>query len=134
MKNKNYVITGGAFTSAGNFTGYNALGERLHFHARQMEQLGWKKDADVKLPFYAIGAVKDIGQLDADGNPLMADGVPVLVQRLTALSAFKTKQELVNAHVDATMVDVEIAQSIKTQATTAGLDDDAVKALLQASF
>lgn len=134
MKTKNYVITGGAFTQAGNFTGYNALGERIHFHARQMEQLGWKKDADVKTPFYAIGAVKQIGQLDGDGKPLEADGMPVLVDRLTALSAFKTKQELVNAHTDVVMLEVDIAKEIKTQATTAGLDDDAVKALLTASF
>ncbi len=134
MKTKNYVITSGKFTDAGNFTGYNALGERLHIHKRQMEALKWEKDADVKTPFYAIGAEKEIGQLDAEGNPLMAEGVPVLVTRLTALSIFKTKAELINAHVDANMLDVEIAQEFTTQATTAGLNEEAVKALLSATF
>jgi hypothetical protein len=135
MKTKNYVITGGSFTTAGNFTGYTAIGERLHFHKRQMEQLGWADDKAVKTPFYAVGAVKQIGQLDENSKPLAnEDGTPVLVDRLTALSAFKTKQELINAHVDATMIDAEIAQTVKTQASTAGLSEASIEALLQATF
>lgn len=131
---KNYVITSGSFTEAGNFSGYNALGERVHFHKRQMEALKWVKNEDVKYPFYAIGAVKQIGQLDENNDPkLNSDGTPILVDRLTALSAFATKAELVAAHVDNSTLEIEIKGAIATTAKSAGLNEKAVEMLLAAS-
>jgi hypothetical protein len=128
---KNYVINNGSFTASGNFSGYTALGERVHIHSRQMQALGWSKQEDVQFPFYVIGATKQIGQLGADGKPLKnADGTDVLVDRLTALSAFKTRNEIKQAHADAALLDIEIAQEISAQATTAGLSEQAVKNLL----
>jgi len=35
---KNFVINNGAFTANGNFSGYTALGVRVHLHKRQMER------------------------------------------------------------------------------------------------
>lgn len=131
---KNYVINNGAFTPNGNFSGYTALGERVHVFNRQMQALGWSKQEDVKFPFYVIGTTKQIGQLDAEGKPVMnADGTPVTLGRLTALSAFKTRDEIKQAHADAALLDIEIAQEIRTQATTAGLSENAVSALMNAS-
>jgi hypothetical protein len=132
---KNYVITSGSFTSNGNFSGYNALGERVHFHKRQMEAMKWAKNEDVKYPFFAIGAVTQIGQLDENNEPkLNSDGSPVLVNRLTALSAFATKAELVAAHVDSATIDIEIKGAISVVAKSTGLNDKAVEALLAASI
>lgn len=132
---KNYVINNGTFTANGNFSGYTALGERVHLFGRQMQALGWSKQEDVKFPFYAIGTVKQIGQLDANGKPLMnADGTPATSDRLTALSAFKTREEIKQAHADSALLDIEIAQEIRNQASTAGLSEQAVNALANASF
>lgn len=132
---KNYVINNGSFTANGNFSGYTALGERVHIHKRQMEALGWAKQEDVKFPFFTIGTVKQIGQLDANGKPLVnADGTPATADRLTALSAFKTREEIKQAHADAALLDIEIAQEIRTQASTAGLSEQAINALANASF
>lgn len=132
---KNYVINNGAFTASGNFSGYTALGERVHLFGRQMQALGWSKPEDVKFPFYCIGTTKQIGQLDANGKPVVdANGVAVTTDRLTALSAFKTREEIKQAHADAALLDVEIQQEIRNQASTAGLSQQAVDALANAAF
>jgi hypothetical protein len=133
--NKNYVINNGSFTANGNFSGYTALGERVHFHKRQMEALDWKTNADVKFPFYSIATIKQIGQLGADGKPVLdASGLPATSDRLTALSAFKTRDAIKQAHADASLLDVEIAQEIRSQASSAGLSDATLMTLANASF
>lgn len=132
---KNYVITSGNFTDNGNFSGYNALGERLHIHKRQMESLKWSKNEDVKFPFFAIGGVKQIGQFDENNEPkLNSDGSPVLVDRLTATSVFATKAELVAAHVDVATLEVEIKGAIAITAKSAGLNEKSIELLLAASI
>lgn len=132
---KNYVINNGSFTASGNFSGYTALGERVHIYKRQMEALGWSKQENVQFPFYVIGTTKQIGQLGADGQPLTdANGVALTSDRLTALSAFKSREEIKQAHADNALLDIEIAQEIRTQASTAGLSDAAISALANAAF
>lgn len=132
---KNYVINNGAFTANGNFSGYTALGVRVHLHKRQMESLEWTKNEDVKFPFFCIAETKQIGSLDASGNPVVdANGVEIKSERLTALSAFKTKAEITQAHADASLLDVEIQQAIETQAKASGLSDTAIATLANASF
>jgi len=132
---KNYVINNGTFTASGNFSGYTALGERVHIFGRQIQALGWTKPEDVKFPFYCIGTTKQIGQLDASGKPMVdASGVAITSDRLTALSAFKTRDEIKQAHADSALLDIEIQQEIRNQASTAGLSEQAVNALANASF
>jgi hypothetical protein len=132
---KNYVINNGAFTASGNFSGYTALGVRVHLHKRQMESLAWTKNEEVKFPFFCIAETKLIGSLDDNGNAKVdANGVEIKSERLTALSAFKTKEEITQAHADSALLDIEIAQTIKTQATSAGLSESAINALANASF
>lgn len=132
---KNYVINNGAFTANGNFSGYTALGVRVHLHKRQMSALGWENTTDVQFPFFCIAETKLIGSLDASGKPVVdANGTEVKSERLTALSAFKTKAEITQAHADSRLLDVEIAQAIQTQATSAGLSESAIATLANASF
>ena len=125
---KNFVINNGSFTAAGNFSGYTALGERIHVFGRQMDALGWKTTADVKFPFYAIGTMKPISQLDEAGNVVGS------TERLTALSAFKSREEIKQAHADSALLDIEIQQEIKAQASSAGLTDSAINNLLAVAF
>lgn len=133
--NKNYVINNGNFTGNGNFSGYTALGDRVHFHKRQMESLGWTKNEDVKFPFYSIATIKQIGQLDATGKPAVGEnGLPITADRLTALSAFKSRDEIKQAHADNSLLDIEIAQEIRSQASSAGLSEVDFKALANTPF
>jgi hypothetical protein len=132
---KNFVINNGAFTANGNFSGYTALGVRVHLHKRQMEALAWTKNEDVKFPFFCIAEEKEIGQLDANGKPVVdANGVEIKSSRLTALSAFKAKEEIIQAHADSKLLDINIQQEINKQATSAGLSESAISALANASF
>jgi hypothetical protein len=132
---KNYVINNGAFTANGNFSGYTALGVRVHLHKRQMSALGWESTTDVTFPFFCIAETKQIGSLDASGNAVVdKDGVEIKSDRLTALSAFKTKNEITQAHADSSLLDVEIQQAIETQAKASGLSDSAIATLANASF
>jgi hypothetical protein len=125
---KNYVINNGSFTAAGNFSGYTALGERVHIFARQMESLGWSSVDEVGFPFYAIGDVKQIDNVDENGAILSSSS------RLTALSVFKSKNDIVNAHAESAFLDVEIKQSISQQAAKVGLSQSAIDSLLAATI
>lgn len=121
---KNYVINNGGFTAAGNFSGYTALGERVHIFGRQMESLGWTSGDDVSFPFYAIGDVKQIDNIDENGAIISS------ADRLTALSVFKTKSDIVSAHAESAFLDVEIKKSISEEAAKVGLSQSAIDALL----
>ena len=125
---KNYVINNGSFTANGNFSGYTALGERVHIFGRQMEALSWKSNSDVAFPFYAIGQMKTIPQLNEKGETIGTS------DRLTALSAFKSREEIKQAHADSTLLDIEIQQEIKAQASSAGLTEQAINSLLSVAF
>lgn len=124
---KNLVINNGSFSAAGNFSGYNTLGVRVHIYKRQMDALGWTSTEEVEFPFYCIADTKDIQGQDDKGNP-----VGEITQRLTALSVFKTRQEMKQAHVDNATLDMEIQQSIAEEAAKVGLDKTSIDALLKA--
>ena len=126
---KNLVINNGAFTAAGNFTGYTALGERVHIFGRQMEAIGIKKEDKVQFPLFVIADNKTINKVDAEGNP-----TEETAQRLTALSVFAKKEDLIQAHVDSNMLTVEITKSVKATASSAGLTEAEVEALLEATI
>jgi len=50
------------------------------------------------------------------------------------LSAFKAKEEIIQAHADSKLLDINIQQEINKQATSAGLSESAISALANASF
>jgi hypothetical protein len=130
-----FVITSGNFTENGNFSGYDMINTRLHIHKRQMEAAGWNKIEDVKFPFFAVGAVKQIGQLDENGEAkLNADGSPVLIDRLTATSVFATEEAIVAAHVANQSLDIKISAALHAVAKSSGLSEKAVAALSAASI
>lgn len=126
---KNYVINNGAFTGQGNFSGYTAMGERVHIYARQMASLGWEANEDVKFPFYCIGAEKEIEPLGVDGKPTGEKAI-----RLTALSVFKNKADITLARSESIMLDVEINKSIAEQAEKVGISQEVLDTLLAAAI
>jgi hypothetical protein len=125
---KNYVINNGSFTAQGNFSGYTAMGERIHIYARQMSSLDWEVNEDVKYPFYAIAKEKEIEPLGTDGKPTGEK-----TMRLTALSVFKSKADITNARSEAALLDIEITKSIQEQAEKVGISQEVLDVLLAAS-
>ena len=126
---KQTQINSGKFTTAegskGNFTGYNAKGERIFINKRQMSSIGVTKDAEVKFPFYALIDTKKITTRDENGEI-----TNVKVDRLQALSVFKTVSELTQAVNADIMLEIAAASELKTVATAAGLNETAVNSLL----
>lgn len=131
----NYIITSGDFTNAGNFSGYNAKGIKIHFHKRQMDSLGFSKEKQPTYPFYCIAEVKTYNaKKDDQGNPIpFADG-KLTMERLTATSAFMNKSLLISAHAEESLLDREIEHEINKQASTRGLTSDSVAQLANASI
>lgn len=132
---KEFRIISGKFTTAGNFTGYTAKGTRIHLYGRQMESLGFKEDKDVKFPLFGIAEVKTINPFDENGEPKMkADGTPELTDRLTALSVFKSKEDLVEVYVEEATLGMDIQKAIATKASSAGLTEEQVNQLANQSW
>jgi hypothetical protein len=125
---KNISISSGNFTAAGNFTGYNLLGERVHVYKRQMDTLGWKEDKDVKFPFYAVATVKEFQQLGEDGEP-----TGETFDRLTATSVFKTEQDIINAHVANASTDAKITKAVRTAIDNLELTEEQIAELANAA-
>lgn len=122
-------ILSGKFTTGegqkGNYTAYNSKGERIFIHKNQMESLGWKADADVALPFFALIDERDIQTRDENGQ--LTD---VLVKRLQALSIFKTDSALIAACNADAKLEIAAADDLKTMASSAGLTESQVNSLL----
>jgi DNA-binding phage protein len=125
---KNQVINNGAFTAAGNFSGYTALGNRIHIHGRQMTALGWSGNEDVSFPFYCITKDAEIKELDSAGKE--TGNVSI---RETALSVFKTREDINRAHIDSATLDMEIKKNIAEEAAKVGLSKESIDSLLSAS-
>src|SRR6185369_10368286 len=93
--NKSTQILSGNFSAGegkkGNFTGYNAKGEKIFVHKAQMETLGFKENKDVK-PFYAVIGEREIATRDEDGQP-----TGKITKRVQALSVFPTSEALIKA-------------------------------------
>ena len=132
-KMNSYRIISGTFTAAGNFSGYTALGKRIHLFKRQMQSLGWSADSEVKFPFYAIAEEKTIGKLDANRQPVLDEqGNPVTDTRLTATAVFDSKDAITEACVEESTLGAEIKDSIAKAASSKGLTQEVVNQLVAA--
>lgn len=132
-KMKNVKIISGNFTEAGNYSAYDNKSNRYFVNKRVMENNGWSTEADVTLPFFATVITKPIGQLDANGEPLVdANGVAVTVNRDQITCIYKTKEELIQDAIDEVSLEIDIQSAIQAHATSAGLSQSRVNALLEA--
>jgi hypothetical protein len=128
-----YRIISGDFTTAGNFSGYTALGKRVHIFKRQMDGLGWSSLDEVKFPFYTVAEEKPINKLDGNRQPVLDDaGNPVTEQRLTATAVFETKDAITEACVEEATLGAEIKASIAKVASSKGLTQSVVDSLVSA--
>lgn len=114
--------------SKGNFSGYDSEGVRIFIHKAQMESLGMTKDADFK-PFFALVAKREIQTRDADGA--LTD---VMVERLQATAIFKSEAELYRAKNSSKRLELGAMLDLQQTATSAGLTDAQLNALLSVAI
>lgn len=127
MKTK--TITSGNFSANGNFSGYDASGERWFVHGRAMESLGMKEDKDLVFPLYAIVTEREIQSRDENGD--LSD---TMVIRKQATAIFKTVGELVSAKNADIALEIAIKADLEATVSKSGLSESSVKALLEASI
>lgn len=113
----------------GNFSGYNSSGKRIFIFKQQMEGAGFKEDKDVKYPFFALMAEREIETRDDSGEL-----TGVMVKRTQATAVFTTMDKLIEAKNSDAIIEIKSAAALATEATTAGLDKEQVKALLEVSL
>ena len=117
----------------GNFTGYSEDGSRIFISKQLMESVGIKTDADLKnadgsfKSFFTIFDEKEIQTTDADGQPTLA-------KRVQALSVFLTEDAMVNAFYASERRKIVGQGGLKTLASTVGLTDANVNAILNAAI
>jgi hypothetical protein len=99
---KNVIIEGGNFSTAGNFSGYDAeTSERYFIPGRMMKAKGWSTDAEVPTVFFAVLTNKQYNvltdELDAEGNRVpeidKETGETKKFTRLTVTKIYKSKEE-----------------------------------------
>ena len=105
---KNVIIEGGNFSTAGNFSGYDAeTSERYFIPGRMMKAKGWATDAEVPTVFFAVLTNRQFNEttkdsagntiVDANGNPIpLVDsetGEIKTFTRLTVTKIYKSKEE-----------------------------------------
>jgi hypothetical protein len=99
---KNVIIEGGNFSTAGNFSGYDAeTSERYFIPGRMMKAKGWATDAEVPTVFFAVLTNKQYNvltdELDAEGNRVpeidSETGNAKKFTRLTVTKIYKSKEE-----------------------------------------
>lgn len=126
---KPVTILSGNWSASSNFSGYNAGGERIHVPARQMEALGYKLGEAVDFPIYALTVDRTFSRLDAEGKPTNET-----FNRVQAGSIFKDKQSLISAINADKLLTLDAEADLRTQASSKGLTEDAIKALASVAF
>jgi len=132
-------VKSGTWSAKGNFTAKTAYGQTFFVHQNLMKELGYSPDDKVSFPFYAVVGTQLIGQLDKNGNPLTDDdGVAVKVERTEALSVFSTLEDLTACAIEEQTIGAEIKlgvqKHISAKASSAGLSQNAVNALVNATI
>jgi hypothetical protein len=118
----------------GNFTAYNEDGSKIFISKEIMESIGIKSDADTKnadgsfKSFFTIFDEKDINTADASGEYTVA------TKRVQALSCFTTETAMIDAFYSSERRKIVGQGGLKTLATTVGLSDANVDAILNASI
>ncbi len=123
------ILSGKFSTGAnakGNFTGYNSAGEKIFIFKEQMATLGITTDVQANAqPFFALVATKEIPTRDENGEL-----TTTMVNRLQATSVFKTRAEIIAAVNADALLALEAAGQLKAAATTAGLTESSLNAIL----
>jgi len=132
-------IKSGVWSAKGNFTAKTAYGKTFFIHKNTMAELGYNPESTITYPFYAVVDTTMIGQLDQNGDPLIGeDGKPVQVARESALSVFKTLEELQACAIEertiASDINIAVQQHIRSKVSTAGLSEQAVNSILANSL
>jgi hypothetical protein len=108
------AIQSGKFTEAGNFSAYNAAGQRIHVPGRLMEALGLAAIEDIKFPLFALAEEREFAASDKEGET-------ETFKRVQATSVFLNQADAVNAKNADAKLEIEAAADLNATAKASGL-------------
>lgn len=123
------TIIDGNFTGKGNFSGYNAAGQRIHVPARQMENHGLTDRKQIKFPLYALVVEREFSSLDASGQPTGEK-----FKRAQTGSIFLNQDEMMTAANADDLLRLKTKSALASQAKSIGLTDAAINSLLSVAI
>lgn len=128
-------ITSGTWSAAGNFTGKDITGERIFISKDLMASLGYSA-GDIAKDFSCAYFTNLIGQLDDKGNPVVdaQTGEPVRRARIEATAVFESADAMHEAFASRDSHAFKVRAKVEASAKSAGLTEQAINSLLQASF
>jgi len=123
------AIHSGNFSDKGNFSGYNAAGQRFFIAGRQMEALGHTPASVVKapisFPLYTLAVEKEFNVLDANGEPTAEK-----FTRAQAGSVFATKAAAIAAYNEDSLLSMEAKADLVKSAKDLNLTEELIADLL----
>jgi len=133
------IITSGSWSKSGkgNFTAYTANGTQFFVPGRLMDALGIKVGDQPTFPLYGFSTTKQIGVFIPGTTDLAMedDGVtPQQADRVEITALFKDKASFADVANAEFGLDLELREHRRTLATSAGLNQEAVEALLAVSI
>lgn len=123
------TIIDGNFTGKGNFSGYNAAGQRIHVPARQMENLGLTDRKQIEFPLYALVVEREFASVDGNNIPTGEK-----FKRVQAGSIFLTEEEMMTAANADDLLRLKTKANLAAQAKSVGLTESAINSLLSVAI
>lgn len=132
---KSLKITRGAFSKAGNLMLIDKTRTAYFCPKSLVTDKGWSKIEDITFPLYVNVGTFTYNNLDDNGNPLLnADGTNSTFTREDVIDIFTSAQALADDYADDFSLEILKKQAVKSTATTAGLTESNVNALLELSI
>jgi hypothetical protein len=129
---KSLKVTRGAFSQAGNLLLIDKA-KKAYFCPKSLAtEKGWSKIEDITFPLYINVGSFTYNNLDDNGNPLLnADGTNSTFTREDVIDIFTSAQALAEDYADDFSLEILKKQAVKSTASSAGLTEANVNALLE---
>lgn len=128
---KSIKIVKANFTPAGNAYFVDKAKDSFFCPKALLVEKGWNKAEDISFPIYCNVNTFTYNNIDSEKNVILnADGTNSTFTRTDIIDAFESAQALANDYADDFALDILKAQAVKSTATSAGLTQANVDALL----
>jgi hypothetical protein len=125
-------ITRGAFSKAGNLMLIDKARKAYFCPKNVVTEKGWTKIEDITFPLYVNVDQFTYNNLDDNSNPIInADGTPSTFTREDVIDVFTSAQALADDYADDFSLEILKKQAVKSTASSAGLTESNVNALLE---
>jgi hypothetical protein len=130
---KSLKVTRGAFSAVGNLMLIDKKTRKAYFCPKSVvAEKGWSKIEDITFPLYVNVDTFTYNNLDDNNDPIInSDGTKSTFTREDVIDVFTSAQALAEDYADDFSLEILKKQAVKSTATSAGLTESNVNALLE---